>query len=89
MRYIDFVKDFIQAERTGNWLKHLHTTSEMLNLLAATGHNNYVKSARLYLQIMNDLQKTHPSLHELFLNDYHTVRRSDRYWAGLSTDLVI
>ena len=39
--------------------------------------------------MMNELPYTHPSLYNLFQHGYHTVRRSDRYWGRLSTDLVI
>ena len=31
----------------------------------------------------------HPVVHDLFQAGYHVVRRSDRYWGGLFTDLVI
>lgn len=62
----------------------------MLNLFAATGHNMYTKCARLYLQLMNDLPESHPWLFNQFKeHGHHVVRRTDRYWAGLSTDLVI
>ena len=60
-----------------------------LQLFAATGHNQYAKCARLYLQTMIALPETHPWLHEKLSNGFHSVRRSDRYWAGLSTDLLI
>ena len=62
----------------------------MLNLFAATGHTNYAKSARLYLQMMRDLPTDYPDIHRKFVDDQcHTVRKSDRFWARLSTDLVI
>lgn len=61
----------------------------MLPYFAAAGHNNYVKSAYLYLQLMCDLHKTHPDVYKSFQDGLHVVRRSDRYWSGLSTDLVI
>ena len=61
----------------------------MLSLFAATGHNNYAKSSRLYIQQMENLSESHPQLYEQFLNGHHSVRRSDRFWAGLSLDLVI
>jgi len=90
IHYIDLVQRFITAERTGNWHLHLDCTYEMLNLFAATGHSNYAKSARLYLQMMTKLPETHPWLYEMFLqHGFHSVRRSGRYWAGLSTDLLI
>ena len=62
-------------------------------LFAATGHfkfNYAKKSARMYLQLMLELHAGHPGLYEQFTeHGYNTVRRSDRYWAGLWTDLTI
>jgi len=90
IKYVNIIKDFIRAERTGDWNLHLLTVSRMLNLFAATGHNNYTKCSRLYLQMMVDLPHTHPWLNDKFVNQgFHTVRRSNRYWAALSTDLLI
>ena len=62
----------------------------MLNLYAATGHINYVKSGRLYLQLMLDLEKNYPWLyHQFNEKGFHCIRRTDKLWAGLWTDLVI
>ena len=88
--YVDLVKMFVRAERTGNWSLHLVAVSRMINLFAATGHINYAKSARLYLQLMLELPTDYPWVYQSFAeHGYHTVRRSDRYWAGLWTDLII
>ena len=88
--YVQILKDFIRAERTGNWALHLVSVHKMLNLFAATGQNNYAKCGRLYLHTMYDLPETHPWLHDQFMtHGHHSVRRSDRYWAALSTDLII
>lgn len=89
MRCIDVVKLFLVAEQTGNWLLNLNTVHTMLPIVAATGHFNYAKSARLYLQQMNDLENNHPDLHMTYIDGNHTVRRSDRFCSGLSLDLVI
>ena len=35
----------------------------MLNLFATTGHNNYAKSTRLYLQSISELQKNQPEVY--------------------------
>lgn len=93
-RYIDYVqvlKLFLLAERTSNWHLHLKCIHDMLNLFAATGHNNYYKSCRLYLQLMLNLPNSHPWLHEMFAScGLHSVRRTEgRYWGGLSMDLII
>jgi hypothetical protein len=89
MQYVETLKLVVRAERTSDWNLHLVGMSRMLNLFAATGHINYAKCARLYLQMMLHLPETHPWLPEQFSKGNHAVRRSDRYWAGLSTDLVI
>jgi hypothetical protein len=89
MRYVELVKTFIVAERTGNWLLHLDTVAKMLPLFASTGHGNYAKSARVYLQKMCDLPHQHPWLYQQFQDGKATIRRSNRFWAGLSPDLVI
>ena len=84
------VKNFIRAERTSDWNLHLVSVSQMLNLFAAAGHRNYAKSARLYLQLMMDLPNEHPWLYEQFSSGRsHSIRRSEKYWAALSTDLII
>ena len=47
MQYIQFVniiKNFVRAERQGNWTHHLAAKSKMLNPYAATGHINYAKN---------------------------------------------
>ena len=87
--YISVLKQFILAERTSNWLLHLESTKNMLNLFAATGHLNYAKSARFYLQQMLSLPQTHPWLYNQFFKGLHTARRNTSFWSGLWTDLTI
>ncbi|CAC5394040.1 unnamed protein product [Mytilus coruscus] len=38
---------------------------------------------------MLNLPATHPALDNLFKTGHHVIRRTDRFWAGLPTDLVI
>lgn len=80
---------FIKAERTGNWMLHLKSLQEMLPFFTASGHNLYAKSAYIYVQHMLKLADSYPEVFAFFRSGYHVVRRSDRYWAGLSSDLVI
>lgn len=89
MDMVNILQSFIRAERTGNWQLHLQTLGEMMPYLAAAGHNLYVKSIYLYLQKMFKLEQEHPATFRQFEAGMHVIRRSDRLWAGLSTDLVI
>ena len=50
VNYVATIKKFIIAERISKWELHLKAVTEMLNLFAATGHINYAKSVRLYIQ---------------------------------------
>lgn len=89
MDMIEILRRFILAEYLGNWKLHLKTLSEMLPYLAASGHNLYLKSVNLYLQKMFKLEHEQPATFRYFEDGLHVLRRSDRLWAGLSTDLVI
>jgi len=89
MDMIDILKTFIRAERSGNWELHLYSLQAMLPYFAASGHNHYTKSVYIYLQIMNKLDETNPEVYKRFQDGFHVIRRSNRYWAGLSTDLAI
>ena len=86
---IDILKKFIATERTGNWESHLKTLHEMLPYFAAAGHNLYLKSVYIYSQQMLELPQTSQIFHKAFMQANHVVRRSNRYWAGLSSDLII
>ena len=79
LEYVTVVKNFIRAERTGKWHLHLVSTSQMLNLLSATGHVNYAKSARMYLKMMLELSVKYSDLYEKFSTEGYTARRSDRF----------
>ena len=83
LNYISIIKDFIRCKRTCDWEGHLTVVECLLNFFAASGHINYAKSARLYLQEMRDLPNQHPWLYNKFVEGHHAIRRSNRYWAGL------
>jgi len=90
MEMVELLRTFIKAERMGNWQLHLVTLKRMFPYFnTASGHNLYAKSAYLYLTNMQKLPETHPELYDYFMKGDHVIRKSDRYWAGLSTDLVI
>ena len=59
------------AERTGHWLLYLDKIAKMLPLFEATGHGNYAKSARVYLQRKRDLPDQHPWLMHSFRKVRH------------------
>ena len=78
--YIELMKDYIMAEKIGDCYLHLATIRKMCCLFAATGHINYAKSARLYLQNMMELPEKYLWLYEQFSrHGFHTVRRSNKF----------
>ena len=79
--YLDTIaipKQFIKAERIGNWSLHRYSMSQMFPFLAASGHNMYTKNSYIYLQNMVKLPSTNPVVDKLFQEGYHVIRRSDR-----------
>ena len=65
----------------------LQSLGKMTNLFAATRHIHYAKSRRLFLQEMLQLKTW---VYKSFTNHgLPTVRRRDRFWAGLWINLII
>ncbi|KAK3105425.1 hypothetical protein FSP39_024991 [Pinctada imbricata] len=89
LRMVSLLHSFIRAERMGDWHLHLDTVQRMLPYFAASGHNLYLKSAYVYLTDMQQLPITHPETYHDFVSGKHVIRRSDRFWAGIWTDLTI
>ena len=89
MEMVNIMRVFIRSERTGDWSLHLRTLQDMLPYLAASGHNLYTKSLYVYLKQTIRLENTHPDVHMQFTHGMHVIRRSDRFWARLSPDIVI
>ena len=82
-------RSLIMADRIGSWSMHLKAVTDCLSIFAAAGHFNYLKSAYYYLQEMSELESRHPDVYMKFVNGRHVVRRTNKFWAGLSSDLVI
>ena len=88
-KMLKVARALIMADRTGSWQMHLGAVADCLPIFAAAGHYNYLKSAYLYVQEMNELDTRHPDVFRKFSDGFHVVRRSNQFWAGLSSDLVI
>ena len=86
---ISVVRTLITADRIGSWELHLYAMLEILPIIAAAGHVNYLKSLYLYLQKMFQLPSENAKVHKMFVESKFVIRRSDRLWGGLGSDLVI
>ena len=81
------MQQFINAERTNDSFLHVSTTKLILNILAVTGHSNYTKTSRLYLQSVAILEKENPQVLEQFIIGNYTVRCREKICSRISTDL--
>ena len=80
---------YIRAERLRLWDLHLQAAVEMLPFLAASGHNLYVMSVKIYQQEMAKIKTSYSEISKAFERGVHTIKRSKLRWAGLSAYLVI
>ena len=88
-KMLQTARALIKADRTGNWTMHLRPVMDSLPVFAAAGHYNYLKFAFYYVQEMCQLETRHPDVCVKFSRGFHVIRRSNDFWAGLSSDLVI
>ena len=90
MEMMDILRSALRGQRTSQPKLYFKALQSMLPFFAASGHNNYTKSAHLFLQDMVHLKKMNERLYDqLVESGLFFITRSDRYWAGLAPDLVI
>ena len=68
---------------------HLQYISECLPILSAAGHSNYLKPSYLLLHNMEALEIENYVVFQTFSDGLHVIRRTNQYWAGLGSGLVI
>ncbi|KAK4880987.1 hypothetical protein RN001_004306 [Aquatica leii] len=90
-RMVTLIKQFIKAERSGNWVLHLTTIQKMLPFFHASGHIFYAKCAQLYIQDMLTLKdRMDPLEYNKFTSEgYFTIRWTSKFWSGIWSDMTI
>lgn len=88
---LSYALQFIEAERLGNFKLHLQSVRAMLPLFHASGHFAYAKSGQIYLQDAEELEgkMTETEYYSYANNGYFTIRRSDKPFSGLWSDMII
>lgn len=84
---ISITKDFIRAERSGNWYLHLKCVQKMIPFFHASVHFQYAKCAHLFLQDMRKLRDymDEEELARYTSEGYFTIRRTHN-WASADED---
>lgn len=90
---VDVLKIFIKSERLADHDRHLSCiVTRMLDIFSAAGHHQYAKGARLYCQLMKQLE-TSLEYKETFTSftahGNHVVRYSSHEWSGTWCDICI
>lgn len=88
---VNIMRLFVRAERSGDWALHLFCVQSIIPYFHSAGHFNYAKYAHIYLQQMMKLETVmSPAEYHQFVNKgYFTVRRSEKFWSGIWTDMTI
>ncbi|GBM63930.1 hypothetical protein AVEN_131296-1 [Araneus ventricosus] len=88
---VSIAKDYISAERCGDWNGHLKCVARIIPYFHASGHTLYAKSSHIYLQDMLNLKDIFTSEeHQKFIEDgFFTMRRCNIYWSGTWSDMLI
>ncbi len=84
---VDIIKIFIRTERLADHDGHLSCiVTRMLDIFSAAGHHQYAEGARLYCQLMKQLESS-AAYKETFdsftAHGNHVVRYSCHDWSGM------
>ncbi len=91
LKQVALIRQFIRAERTGDWQLHIHTVNAMIPLFHAAGHLAYAKTARLYIEQMEGLSNimSDEQYRDFTDGGYFTIRRTEKFWSGNFSDQTI
>lgn len=84
-------RKFIEAERGGDREKHLYVVLMMMPYFHASGHFHYAKTSQIYLQCLSKLKKImeESEYNNFVTKGYFTISRSDNFFTGTWTDMMI
>ncbi|CAG9765935.1 unnamed protein product [Ceutorhynchus assimilis] len=84
---VSILFQFIHAEKCGDWKLHLECVQKMI----PAGHFNYAKCSHLYLQDRHEISaKFNTHNYHLYTNmGYFTIRRSNKFYSGIWSDMTI
>ena len=89
MDLVDYLRESHKAQRTSDFMLYLKSLQNRLPYFPASGHNNYAKSVHIFLQDMIALKDTNLRAYAQFNDGLYFIRRSDRYWSAIPSDLLI
>ncbi|CAH1106866.1 unnamed protein product [Psylliodes chrysocephalus] len=88
-RMVFLPKDFIFAEKSGNWDLRVSTLEKIITFFHSTGNFNYAKSVQIYVQDFKDLpQYMDPDEYKVFTKQGY-CRRVKKFFSGIFIDQTI
>ena len=84
------IKNLVAADRDGDWHLHVEAVRSAMPIFRGFDAINYIRYASFYLEKIQVLQITHPSLYEKFKLGYFVVRdRQQSYFSSVAGDLKL
>ncbi len=73
---VGLLKNLVRSVKEGNWLLHLCTIKSILPLFAVFNRTNYLRWCSLYLEDMQNLEKSAPDVYRHFMRGNFAVKRT-------------
>ena len=81
------LKNFIVADREGNWEAHLQAIQDLLPIFCKSGSFNYQRYGSVYLEFMQKLPKYYSLIYRHFQEGKVAVKTSIRYFKAVGADM--
>ena len=90
-KLICLLQRYIDAESSGDVESHIKIVQLMTSFLFASGHHLYAKACILYIQQLLNLKEIMDIVEydKFCKKGFHTIRRSNRFWCGVWSDMTI
>ena len=83
-KMVNLMKNFIAAERMGDWNQHIKCVRTIIPYFHSAGHIPFAKGAHSYLQeVMRLKEILNEEEFKKFTEGYFTIRRSKKLYSGV------
>ena len=86
---IGLLKDFVAADREGNWEGHLQVIEKLFPVFLMSGSINYLRYGSWYLQKMRKLPHEHPEVYKHFQEGKFVVKTNAGYFKAVAADMKL
>ena len=86
---VQVIKNLVRSDRDGDFLLGVRSIQQLCPIFLGLDGINYLRYASFYLELLKQLENTHPALYNEFLKGSHVIKCQRRSFSAVSPDMKL